>query len=177
MVARSVSNPPAALHCEPAGCFPAIELSKTSWIVAVHTPIADKISRYKLKGCDWKGLLEWIKRIRTHVTKELGRSVAVVSCYEASYDWFWLHRLPQAHVVDNYVFDPASVAGRAHSKGFEGTEVIAIIALKAVPVPCAAVQLPMSSPSGNVAALNGKLPRTCFAEVDVIENQVLQDGR
>jgi transposase len=43
------------------------------------------------------------------VIKELGRSVAVVSCYEASYDGFWLHRLLQAHGVDNYVFDPASL--------------------------------------------------------------------
>jgi transposase len=62
-----------------------------------------------LKGCDWKGLLELIERIRTRLTKELGRSVAVVSCYEASYDGFWLHRLLQAHGVDNYVFDPASL--------------------------------------------------------------------
>jgi transposase len=84
-------------------------MSKMSWIVAVHTPIVDKVSRYKLKGCDWKGLLELIKRIRTRVTKELGRPVAVVSCYEASYDGFWLHRLLQRHGVDNYVFDPASL--------------------------------------------------------------------
>jgi transposase len=64
MVVRTVSNPPAALHIEPAVCSLAIEISKKSWIVAVHTPVADKISLYKLKGCDWKGLLEFIKRIR-----------------------------------------------------------------------------------------------------------------
>jgi hypothetical protein len=34
-----------------------------SWVVAVHTPLSDKISRYTFEGCDWKGLLEFIERI------------------------------------------------------------------------------------------------------------------
>jgi transposase len=109
MVARTVSNLPAALHSEPAVCLLAIELSKASWIVAIHTPLADKISRYRLKGCDWKALLELIERIRTRVGEELSRPATVMSCYEASYDGFWLHRLLQAHGVDNHVFDPASL--------------------------------------------------------------------
>jgi transposase len=43
------------------------------------------------------------------VSKELGRLAAVGSCYEESYDGFWLHRLLQARRVDIYVFDPASL--------------------------------------------------------------------
>jgi transposase len=39
----------------------------------------------------------------------LNRPVEVVSCYEAGYDGFWLHRLLEAHGVRNYVIDPASV--------------------------------------------------------------------
>ena len=50
--------------------FWQIELSKASWIVAVHAPLSDKISRYTLEGCDWKGLLELIGRIRKRVTRE-----------------------------------------------------------------------------------------------------------
>jgi transposase len=75
----------------------AIELSKTSWIVAAHTSLLDKISRYTLEGCDWNGLLELIERIRKRVAREFGRSVEMISCYEASHDGFWLHRLLECH--------------------------------------------------------------------------------
>jgi transposase len=70
-----------------------------SWIVAVNTPLSDKVSRYTLKACDWKELLKLIERIRTRVAGELKKRVNVASCYEAGYDGFWLHRL----------LDPASV--------------------------------------------------------------------
>jgi transposase len=110
MEARTVNNlPPAAAHDDAERCPLAIELSKKSWIVAVHTPVSDKISRYTLEGCDWKSLLELIERIRTRVTRELGQPVEMISCYEASYDGFWLHRLLEAHGVRNHVIDPASL--------------------------------------------------------------------
>jgi transposase len=38
-----------------------------------------------------------------------GRAVAVMSCYEAGYEGFWLHRQLEAHGVRNYVIDPASL--------------------------------------------------------------------
>jgi transposase len=34
----------------------------------------------------------------------------VVSCYEAGYDGFWLHRRLEAAGITNFVFDPASIA-------------------------------------------------------------------
>src|SRR6476659_460624 len=109
MEARTVNNPPsAASHDETVRCVLAIELSKKSWIVAVNTPLSDKVSRHTLEACDWKGLLELIARIRTRVMA-LNRPVEDVSCYEAGYDGFWLHRLLEAHGVCNYVIDPASV--------------------------------------------------------------------
>jgi transposase len=37
------------------------------------------------------------------------RSVEIVSCYEAGYDGFWLHRLLTEHGVCNHVFDPTSL--------------------------------------------------------------------
>jgi transposase len=110
MDVRTVNNlPPAAAHDAIVRCLLAIELSKKSWVVAVNTPLSDKISRYTLKGCDWKALLELIERIRTRVARELGKPVEMISCYEAGYDGFWLHRLLEAHGVRNYVIDPASV--------------------------------------------------------------------
>ena len=57
MTARTVTNlPAAATHDVAARCLLAIELSKKSWVVAVTTPLADKISRHTLNGFDWKGL-------------------------------------------------------------------------------------------------------------------------
>jgi transposase len=84
-------------------------MSKASWIVAVHTPLSNKISRCTLEGCDWKGLLELIGRIRRRVTREFGPSVEMISCYEASYGGFWLHRLLEGHGVRNHAIDPASL--------------------------------------------------------------------
>src|SRR5215470_3277659 len=93
MEARTMSLPPAASHDGAGRCLFAIELSKKSWIVAVSTPLSDKISRYTLKLCDWKELLKLSERIRTRVAGELKKRVDVVSCYEAGYDGFWLRRL------------------------------------------------------------------------------------
>ena len=87
MDVRTVNNlPPAAAHDEAVRCLLAIELSKKSWIVAVNTPLSEKISRYRLKGCDWKGLLELIEKIRARVARELNRPVEIISCYEAGYE-------------------------------------------------------------------------------------------
>ena len=110
MEARTVNNlPPAGPHDDAVRCVLAIELSKKSWIVAVNTPLSDKISRYTLKPCDGKGLLDLCEWIRTRVARETTKRVEIVSCYEAGYDGFWLHRLLEARGVRNYVTDPASL--------------------------------------------------------------------
>src|SRR5499427_2326090 len=110
MDARTVNSlPPAATQDGTVRCVMAIELSKKSWIVGVNAPGSEKISRYALKGCDGKGLLELIDKIRKRVDRELKQPVEVICCYEAGYDGFWLHRLLEEHGVRNYVVDPASV--------------------------------------------------------------------
>src|SRR5215472_16007906 len=108
MEARTVNNLlPAASHDDAVGCLVAIELSKKSWIVAVNTPLSDKISRHTLKAGDGKELLDLCERIRTRVARETKRRVEI--CYEAGYGGFWLHRLREAHGIRNYVIDPASL--------------------------------------------------------------------
>ncbi len=83
MAALTVNNlPPAGVHDDAVRCVFAIELSKKSWIVAMNTPLSDKISRYTLKPCDGKGLLDQCKRIRTRVAGETRKRVEIVSCYE-----------------------------------------------------------------------------------------------
>src|SRR5215469_13280328 len=110
MEARTVNNlPPAGAHDDAVRCVLAIELSKKSWIVAINTPLSEKISRHTLKPCDGKELLDLCERIRRRVARETKKRVEIVSCYEAGYDGFWLHRLLEAHGICNYVIDPASL--------------------------------------------------------------------
>ena len=108
MTVRTINNLPAATHGETVRCLFAIELSKQSWVIGFNTPLSEKISRRTLSGCDWKGLLELIEDVRARVS-QMDRAVAVMSCYEAGYDGFWLHRQLEAHGVRNYVIDPASL--------------------------------------------------------------------
>jgi transposase len=109
MTVRTVSNLPAAAHGETVRCLFAIELSKQSWIIGFITPLSTRIGRRTLSGGDWKGLLKLIDEVRGRVSGEMGRTVEVMSCYEAGYDGFWLHRQLEEHGVRNFVIDPASL--------------------------------------------------------------------
>ena len=90
-------------------CFVAIELSKSSWVVGFQTPLPTQTSRYQVKACHTPALLELIQRVRARIARELGRPVEVISCFEAGYDGFWLHRVLKAHGIRNHVLDPASL--------------------------------------------------------------------
>ena len=109
MEVRIVSTPSAGTDNEPVRCYVAIELSKSSWIVGFQTPLTSKTSQYQVKACDASALLELIERVRTRVARELRRPIEVMSCYEAGYDGFWLHRVLLAHGIHNHVLDPASL--------------------------------------------------------------------
>ncbi len=90
--------------------FVALELSQRSWLVTMHSPDKDRFSRHKLDGGDDVGLLRLIERIRNRAAQALGAVPSVVSCYEAGYDGFWLHRRLVSAGITNFVFDPASIA-------------------------------------------------------------------
>lgn len=90
--------------------FVAIELSQKNWLVSMHSPDRDRISRHGFESGDHAGLLAFLESVRTRASRKLGSAPAIVSCYEAGYDGFWLHRLLTAAGITNHVFDPASVA-------------------------------------------------------------------
>jgi transposase len=109
--------------------FVTIELSQKSWLVTMHSPDKDRISRHKLAGGDHAGLLALIDRVRERAARVLGAVPAVVSCYEAGYDGFWLHRLLTAAGITSHVFDPASIAvdqraRRAKSDRIDGEQML-----------------------------------------------------
>ncbi len=100
---------PAIPEKDVATIFVAIELSKASWIIAVHRPLCDKISLFKLPAGDSRELLKLIDKMRDKVACLVAGPVQALSCYEAGYDGFWLHRVLFAHGVHNRVIDPASI--------------------------------------------------------------------
>ena len=106
MQASTVDTPTAG-HC--GTIFVAIELSQKSWLVTLHSPDRDRMSRHKLEGGDHAGLLALIESIRARAALKLGSAPKVVSCYEAGYDGFWLHRRLSAAGIGCRVVDPASL--------------------------------------------------------------------
>jgi transposase len=89
--------------------FLAIELSLKRWLVTLRSPERGRISHYRVNGGDQAALLKLIEDVRGRAARALGRAPAVVSCFEAGYDGFWLHRLLSAAGITNFVLDAASV--------------------------------------------------------------------
>jgi len=110
----STIDTPTAEHC--GTIFVSVELSQKTWLVTLHSPDRDRISRHKLEGGDHVGLLGLLESIGTRAALKLGTVPKVVSCYEAGYDGFWLHRLLTAAGITNLVFDPASIAVEQRSR-------------------------------------------------------------
>jgi transposase len=102
-----IAAPPADPASAPL--FVALELSRSTWLVALHSPLSDKVSQHRSEGGDVEGLLALIARKREPAQARLGRPLRVVSCFEAGYDGFWLHRWLCAHGLENRVLDAASL--------------------------------------------------------------------
>lgn len=91
--------------------FLAIELSMKGWLVAVRSPLADRISLHRFRAGGGEGVLALAERVRAAAARALETKVTVVSCYgyEAGYDGFWLHRVLTGADIMNHVVDPASI--------------------------------------------------------------------
>ena len=87
----------------------AIELSHSSWIVAVQLPDVAKSRLHRLEGGDTTALLTLIDDLRSRVSTKLGGPVKEACCFEAGRDGFWLHRVLTAHGIAAHVLDPTSI--------------------------------------------------------------------
>jgi transposase len=88
----------------------ALELSKASWLVALATPLSERVSRYSVAGGDAERLLTLVGEARRRVMAAgSGRPVQIVVCYEAGYDGFWLQRRLAAEGIETHVLEPASL--------------------------------------------------------------------
>ena len=66
----------------------AIELSFSSWLVAVRLPGAKKSALHRIEGGNTGALLALIAELRSRTLIKLGRAVEVACCFEAGRDGF-----------------------------------------------------------------------------------------
>jgi transposase len=103
-----IDTPAACL--EHATMFVAFELGKAKWEVGIVVPGSGKLSRYVVDGGDIEAAWRLICKAGQRAEKQCGgRPVRIVSCYEAGYDGFWLHRWLVERGVESRVLDPASM--------------------------------------------------------------------
>jgi transposase len=110
----STLGTPTNGHC--GTIFVALELSRRTWLVTMHSPDRDRISHHHVAGGDHAALLRLIDETVARVARKLGSVPAVESCYEAGYDGFGLQRVLVAAGIGNFVFDPASIAVEQRSR-------------------------------------------------------------
>ena len=85
--------------------FVAIELSKSTWVVAIQPPAVDKVSLFRIAGGKIERLFELFEQAR----RRAGQPIEICACYEAGYDGFWIYRALTARGVACTVLDSASI--------------------------------------------------------------------
>jgi transposase len=112
-----------------AKLFVSLELADKKWRVAASDG-GTRVSQYTVSAGDGSGLLAVIERARTRFG--LRRDAAVLSCYEAGRDGFWLHRFLIAKGICNHVVDAASIEvnrrqRRAKTDRLDGAKLLSML--------------------------------------------------
>jgi transposase len=110
--------------------YVALELSRSSWLVAIQGSDESRPSRHKVGAGDAKRVVALIGLARGAAARRCGEeAVRVCSCYEAGYEGFWLHRVLVAAGVESHVVDASSllVDRRARRRKTDRIDVEAIL--------------------------------------------------
>jgi len=126
---------PSTIDIDPV-IYLAIELSASTWLVASKIPTSEKTGLHRMEAGDSQALLALVADLRKKVATKLGVEAAVVSCFEAGRDGFWLHRLLVEHRVINHVVEPTSIlvnrrARRAKTDRLDAQGLLRILAAHA----------------------------------------------
>jgi transposase len=109
--------------------FVAFELSETTWKLGFTTGHGQKPRERTVPARQQERVLDEIAQAKRRLG--LPDSAAVVSCYEAGREGFWLHRLLQGHGITNHVVDSASIEvnrrrRRAKSDGLDVRKLLSM---------------------------------------------------
>jgi len=125
----------AATYNEPgntteATLFVAFELSEKTWKLGFTTGHGQKPRERTVTARYQERVLDEIAQAKRRLG--LPESAAVVSCYEAGRDGFWLHRFLQGHGITNHVVDSSSIEvnrrrRRAKSDGLDVRKLLSML--------------------------------------------------
>lgn len=87
----------------------AIELSRSTWLVAARLPGVDKSRLHKIDAGDTSALLSYFSSLQNRALARTGTAPALHCCFEAGRDGFWLHRFLIMHGIANHVLEPTSI--------------------------------------------------------------------
>jgi len=115
----------------PAGTlWMALELSEKNWKLGFTTGPAQKPRERTVTALAQERVLDEI----TQAKRRLGlpEMAAVVSCYEAGREGFWLHRFLEAHGITNHVVDSSAIEvsrrqRRAKSDGLDVRKLLSML--------------------------------------------------
>ena len=96
--------------------YVAVEVSRKSWTVALHTPNAGRIGLHTVPAADTAALAGLIDRARDALECGHGLRPRVLCGYEAGYEGFWLARRLARLGVEPLVLDPASLPASRKAK-------------------------------------------------------------
>ena len=89
--------------------YAAVEVSRKSWVVALHTPDTGRIGLHTVPAADTAALAGLMGRARDALERQHGLRPRVLCGYEAGYEGFWLARRLARIGVEPLVLDPASL--------------------------------------------------------------------
>jgi transposase len=112
--------------------FVALELSKSTWLLASQSSPSGKTSLHRLEGGDIVGLLALLRRLQTRERSGAPNEVQIVVGYEAGYDGFWLHRRLTAEGMTCQVMDPGSLQVNRRARRAKTDRLDAAMLLRAL---------------------------------------------
>jgi transposase len=116
--------------------FVAMELSKSTWVLAAQASPSGKTSSHRLDGGDIDGLLALLRRLAAREQGAAGEQVELVLGYEAGYDGFWLHRRLTAEGITCWVMDPGSLQVDRRARRAKTDRLDAAMLLRALMAWC-----------------------------------------
>jgi transposase len=110
--------------------FVALELGWTKWTLGFGSELGRRPERRTIAARDIGALLNAIERAKRRL--DLPADAAVVTCYEAGRDGFWLHRFLADSGIRNLIVDSSSIevnrrARRAKSDGLDVEKLLTML--------------------------------------------------
>ena len=120
----------AQSHTTEATLFVAFELREQTWKLGFTTGHGQKPRERTMTARQQEHVLDEIAQAKRRMG--LPESAAVVSCYEAGREGFWLHRFLQGHGITNHGVDSASIEvnrrrRRAKSDGLDVRKLLSML--------------------------------------------------